>query len=609
MKKISHLFFFVPIAVWLLLFAPAGISAQPSLADKKITVAPALLAEGVQQGSTVRAAVRVTIANGWHINSHTPTFDYLIGTELKFPSNPKFSVLNIHYPSGKKITLGFSEQPIGLYEGTITIDVAFKIANNHSIGSDTIRGTLTAQACNNQTCLAPVDINVVLPVHVVAATATSDTSLAVATQQQETFVQLQTASPSNSNQTTQTQNRFANDFEEKGLLLTLLAIFFVGLALNLTPCVYPMLSVTVSLFGGQSETNVVRVFFKAVVYVLGIASMYSVLGVTAALGGGLFGSWLQSPWVLGSIAALLFALALSSFGLYQIQMPYWLTSKLGGTTGTGFIATYLSGLVVGVFAAPCVGPPVIALLTYVASKGNPWFGFLTFFTLSLGLGFPYLVLGTFSGLLKKIPRSGSWLIWVERIFGVVLTAAALFYLALAVAPKLAFDVIPVALIAGGIYLGFVDRSGREKPLLKKIQWAFGVIAVAAGVWFAFNLQEKEMTWNLYSETALLQAKESKMPVLIDFSADWCIPCHELDRNTWTDQNVIDATKKFMRLKVDLTHFDSPESEALRKKFNIAGVPTVVVLRADGTEAMDVRSVGFFTPKEFLAKIAQQRWLE
>ena len=138
----------------------------------------------------------------------------------------------------------------------------------------------------------------------------------------------------------------------------------------------------------------------------GIATMYSGLGVAAALGGGLFGSWLQNAWVLGGIAALLFALSLSSFGLYQIQMPYWLTSKLGGTWGSGLIAIYLSGLVVGVFAAPCVGPPVIALLTFVAAKGSASFGFWTFFILSLGLGFPYLILGTFSGLIKKIPRSG-----------------------------------------------------------------------------------------------------------------------------------------------------------------------------------------------------------
>jgi thiol:disulfide interchange protein DsbD len=577
------------------LVGAAGIVSPPASAEQQITVRASLSAEQAQPGGTVQAAIRVTIANGWHINSHTPTFDYLIGTEITFQPNNHSVVSNIQYPQGKKVSLGFAEQPVDLYEGTITIFASLKISATHKLGADTLRGTLTAQACNNQTCLAPVSIDVVIPIHVTATPAKTDTSIAA--QRQDVFIQTQPA-------VQETQNRFANDFEEKGFMLKLFAIFFVGLALNLTPCVYPMLSVTVSLFGGQLETNVARVFLKAVVYVLGIASMYSVLGVTAALSGGLFGSWLQSPWVLGGIATLLFALALSSFGLYQLQMPYWLTSRIGGTAGTGFIATYLSGLVVGVFAAPCVGPPVIALLTLVAAKGDPWFGFLTFFTLSIGLGFPYLVLGTFSGLLKKIPRSGSWLVWVERIFGVILTAAALFYFALAVAPKLAFDVIPIALIAGGMYLGFIDRSGRGKPVLQKIQWVFGVAAIAAGVWFAFNLGDKGMTWEAYSDAALAQAKERKNPVLIDFYADWCIPCKELDHNTWTDVDVINATKEFTKLKVDLTHFDSPESEFLRKKFNISGVPTVVVIRTDGSEALDARGIGFFLPKEFLAKLKQ-----
>ena len=393
-------------------------------------------------------------------------------------------------------------------------------------------------------------------------------------------------------------------FKAKGSLLTFFAIFLIGLALNLTPCVYPMMSVTVSLFGSQAETKFLRFFFKALLYVLGIATMYSVLGVIAALGGGLFGSWLQSPWVLGSIAALLFALALSSFGLYQIQMPFWLTSKLGGTSGSGFIAIYFSGLVVGVFAAPCVGPPVIALLTFVAAKGSASFGFWAFFILSLGLGFPYLILGIFSGLLKKIPRSGSWLVWVEHIFGIILTGAALFYLSLTVAPKLAIYVIPITLAAGGIYLGFIDKSGKDKPTLKRIQWTFGIIAIAAGLIFANNLRNKGITWETYSDANLLKAKESGVPVLIDFYADWCIPCLELDRNTWTDEEVIHVTKDIKRIKVDLTHFDSPEAEALRKKFNISGVPTVIFIRADGTEASESRIIGFVNPKEFLTKMKQ-----
>jgi thiol:disulfide interchange protein DsbD len=265
------------------------------------------------------------------------------------------------------------------------------------------------------------------------------------------------------------------------------------------------------------------------------------------------------------------------------------------------ISLYLSGLVVGVFAAPCIGPPVIALLTLVSSKADPVFGFWVFFTLSLGLGFPYLILGTSSGMIKKIPRSGAWLVWVERIFGVILSAAGLFYLSLAFMPKLSAFVIPAALIFGGIYLGFLERSGKEKKSLQWFKWAFGVIAVVFGLLSVNALREPGMRWEQFSESKISDAKTHNKPVVMDFYADWCIPCLELDRKTFTDADVIDATKEFIRLKVDLTHFDSPDSEALRKKFNIAGVPTVVFLNKNGQEVLNSRVVGYIPPKEFVER--------
>jgi thiol:disulfide interchange protein DsbD len=565
-----------------------------SITAQQVNVGIKLSANKVQAGSSAQVALQLKIEKDWHVNSHTPTFDYLIGTTFELQSQEEIILSDIQYPKGNLVSLSFADQPIDVYEGTITIFASLKISDKLNPGIDTIKGSVTVQACNNQLCLPPSTLNVNIPLQIAGAgeTVTQLNKDLFANYNPMEFVHVDT------------KNNIAAMFESKGSLLTFFAIFLIGLALNLTPCVYPMLSVTVSLFSTQAETKFLRVFFKALVYVLGVATMYSVLGVIAALGGGLFGSWLQSPWVLGSISALLFALALSSFGMYQIQMPFWLTNKLGGTTGSGFIAIYVSGLVVGVFAAPCVGPPVIALLTFVAAKGSASFGFWAFFTLALGLGFPYLILGTFSGLLKKIPRSGSWLVWVEHIFGVILAGAALFYLSLAAAPKLAIYVIPITLSTGGIYLGFIDKSGKDKPVLKRIQWIFGILALAAGIVFGGNLRNQGMTWEAYSETALLKAQESKIPVIIDFYADWCIPCLELDQKTWTDEEVIVSAKNIKKIKVDLTHFDSPESEALRKKFNISGVPTVIFIRADGTEADESRIVGFANPKEFLGKLKQ-----
>jgi thiol:disulfide interchange protein DsbD len=572
--------------------SPAFCFGQMGSTASHVELNTKLSVDNVAKGSSFQAVVKVQIASGWHVNSHTPTHDYLIGTVFNLRPKEGFIITDIRYPKGKLLKFDFAEDPLDVYEGDVPILVSFRASDKLTVGNDTLFGMLQLQACNNQICIAPSSIPVTIPLHVV------DASEKVNAINQDEFA----SSSESVSGFTQPKNELADLFESKGSLVAFLAIFVIGLALNLTPCVYPMLSVTVSLFGAQTETNPAKVFLKAVVYVLGIASMYSILGVTAALGGGLFGSWLQSPLVLGTIGALLFAMALSSFGLYQIQMPFWLTSKLGGSKGTGIISVFLSGLVVGVFAAPCIGPPVIALLTLVGTKGDPVFGFWAFFILSLGLGFPYLILATFSGLLKKIPKSGAWLVWVERIFGVVLTGAALFYFSLAVVPKYAAYVVPLTLFVGGIYLGFIDNSGKDRPLLKRIQRAVGGLCVLLGLYVANGLRTPGLSWEPYSEKRLSEAKANGMPVIMDFYADWCIPCMELDRNTFTNVEVTKEAKEFVRLKVDLTHFDSPEAEALRKKYNISGVPTIVVLKSDGEEHTESRIVGFVPPDDFVKKL-------
>jgi thiol:disulfide interchange protein DsbD len=586
------LFFFILLAFPIfgaVAFQIGGMTTSAS----KVKVESKLSVDKVPAGSTFKVAVILHIEGGWHINSHTPTYDYLIGTSFELPQREGVILTDLQYPNGENLKFGFAEDSLSVYEGTPTIFFTVKLSEKLAPGKDTLRATVEVQACNDQVCIAPATIDVLIPIEIVHS---KEKAVPVNDDVFSKYISQGSAPPPGG------RSEIGQLFEEKGTMVAFFAIFVIGLALNLTPCVYPMLSVTVSLFGGQTETNTMRVILKAVTYVLGIATMYTVLGVSAALSGTLFGSWLQSPWVLGGIGILLIGLSLSSFGLYQIQMPYWLTSKLGGTTGTGLISLYISGLVVGIFAAPCIGPPVIALLTLVSSKADPVFGFWVFFTLSLGLGFPYLILGTFSGMLKKIPRSGAWLVWVERIFGVILSAAGLFYLSLAFVPQWSAFVIPATLIIGGIYLGFVEPSGKEKKGLQRFKWAFGVVAVAFGIVSANALREAGIRWERFSEAQISAAASQGKPVMMDFYADWCIPCLELDRRTFTDPEVIAATNELVRLKVDLTHFDSPESEALRKKYNIAGVPTIIFVDRSGNEVVNSRVVGYLPPKEFIEKV-------
>jgi thiol:disulfide interchange protein DsbD len=363
-----------------------------------------------------------------------------------------------------------------------------------------------------------------------------------------------------------------------------------------------MIGVTVSIFGAQKTRSPLASFGMALVYVLGLATMYSTLGVIAALSGGLFGSALQSPVVSVGIGVLLIGLALSMFGLYQLQPPAWVLSRFGGVTATSMVGAFFSGMLVGIFAAPCVGPPVVALLAVVGAKGDPWFGFLSFFTLSMGLGLPYLVLGTFSGLMRRLPRSGEWMIWVERLFGVILFSVGLFYALLALAPGLAAWVAPVALLVGGIYLGFIERSTSRWPGFPWLKRIAGTAAVVLAVILTRGLSRAGATFEAYSPPAVQSALASGNPVLLDFSADWCIPCRELEHITFKDPRVLGESRRFRMFRVDLTRFDSAEAESLRTQWKIHGVPTIVFLTRDGREIPGARVEGFLEPETFLQRM-------
>jgi len=280
-------------------------------------------------------------------------------------------------------------------------------------------------------------------------------------------------------------------------------------------------------------------------------------------------------------------------------VPLRLLNWVGGRKKAGFIGIFISGLFVGVFAAPCIGPPIVALLTLVGKEANPFQGFVVFFVLSLGLGFPYLILGTFSGLLGNVPRSGEWMIWIKRLFGVVLLALSAFYFSLALYPGFALYVVPVAFGLGGFYLGFVNTSGNKNFVFRRFKQAFGVISILIAIMILFWKPSEGVVWEPYSEEKLDLAIEEGKPVVIDFSAEWCLTCHELEHFTFTDSGVIEALESVARLGVDLTNPNTEEAFEAITRFDILGVPTVIFFNADGKEIIDSRITGYVSPEEFL----------
>ena len=391
---------------------------------------------------------------------------------------------------------------------------------------------------------------------------------------------------------------------QSSLLLTLLGVFLGGLALNLTPCVYPLIPITVSYFGGRGNEKPGFLALHSIFYLLGLALTNSTLGVVAALTGGLLGSVLQHPVVLITVAAILVGLALSFFGLWELKLPQSLTQAASTSYG-GYGGSLFMGLTLGVVAAPCIGPFLIGLLTYVASTGNPYLGFALFFTLSLGLGMPLAILAFFSGRLDRFPRSGEWMIWVRKLLGWVLVAMAAYFIKpLFHGHSAGIIVFPLVILAAGVHLGFIVRTVRTFPAFNLLKRTVGIGAVALAGYMAVSVIAigPGVAWQPYSEEKVEQAVKMAKPTIIDFYADWCAPCRELDHITFHHPKVVKAAESFSMLKVDLTRKGDPLHQVLLNRYEVRGVPTVVFLRPDGKEMENLRVVSFEEPEVFLEKM-------
>jgi thiol:disulfide interchange protein DsbD len=389
------------------------------------------------------------------------------------------------------------------------------------------------------------------------------------------------------------------------LLWTLLGIFAGGMALNLTPCVYPIIPVTISYFAGQSDRRQSRLFAHGACYVIGLAVTNSLLGVTAALTGGLMGALLQNPVVLMAIATVLVLFAASLFGLWEMRLPFAMT-QVASRGYAGYFGSLFMGLTMGVVAAPCIGPFVLGLLTWVAGLGSARLGFVVFFTLSLGLGLPLFVLALFSGQLQRLPRSGEWMLWVRKMMAWVLVGMAAYYLR-ALLPKIVYTFLLASVaLAAGLHLGWMSKVHAQSSGFKWIRAITGTtgLVLATLLIGGWVLRGPGVNWHPYSDELLENARRLGTPVIVDFYADWCTPCVELEQETFHDSKIVSlARKDFIMVKLDLTRADNSLNEDLLKRYNVKGVPTVIFIGPDGRERNDLRLVDFISADQFLGRMA------
>jgi len=390
------------------------------------------------------------------------------------------------------------------------------------------------------------------------------------------------------------------------MIWTLLGIFAGGIALNLTPCVYPLIPITVSYFSGRSGKGRGGLYLHGTCYIVGLAVTNSILGVTAALTGGLMGAMLQNPVVLSAIAAILILLATSLFGFWELRLPYWL-NRAASRSYSGYFGSLFMGITLGLVAAPCIGPFVLGLLTWVAGMGSPWLGFLIFFTLSLGLGLPLFVLAMFAGKLDKLPRSGEWMIWIRKLMGWVLVGMAAYFIRPLLPPTIGIFLMAAVFLAAGLHLGWIDRTTAGFRAFSWLKSSVGIAAVVMAVYLigSFVIQGPGVKWQAYSDHSLTEAVRSGKPAIIDFTAAWCTPCRELDEITFHDSEVVQqAAREFVMIKVDLTRRGNTASERLLSIFEVKGVPTVVFINRKGQERWDLRVVDYLPPDQFLIRMAE-----
>jgi thiol:disulfide interchange protein DsbD len=422
------------------------------------------------------------------------------------------------------------------------------------------------------------------------------------------------------------QDHFTDSLKNKSLGVTLFAFFSAGLLLSLTPCVFPMIPILSGIIVGKGRNiNTARGFWLSLSYVVSSAAMYTVFGIIAALFGSNLQATFQQPWIIGLFSAIFVILSLSMFGFYNLELPDFIRAKLHNSTekhrdgsliGAAFMGA-LSALIVG----PCVAAPLVGALIYIGQTGDVVLGGSALFMLGMGMGVPLLIMGASAG--KLLPQAGAWLNATNAVFGVLMLAVAVWMLSRILPAEITMLLWALLLILPAIYLNAIDPLPEQSSGWRKLWKGVGITMLAYGLLLliGFSIGNSNPLKPLQGfglttakanaegirferigsladlEARINQAKANNEPVMLDFYADWCISCKEMEAYTFTDPSVKQTLAGFVLLQADVTH-NSEDDKALLAKYKLFGPPAILFFN-NGKENQLLRVIGYQESATFI----------
>ncbi len=428
------------------------------------------------------------------------------------------------------------------------------------------------------------------------------------------------------------QDRIASVLAERNLWAVIALFFGFGLLLAFTPCVFPMIPILSGIIAGAGPgITTRRAFILSLVYVLAMALTYTVAGVLAGLFGANLQAAFQNPWILSAFALIFVLLALSMFGFYDLQLPSSLQSRLAEVSnkqqGGTLIGVAIMGLLSALIVGPCVAPPLFGALIYISQTGDAVLGGIALFALSLGMGAPLVAIGTSAG--KLLPRAGAWMDAVKAVFGVTLLAVALTLLERILPAAVALLLWGLLLICSAVYLGALNQIPVGASGWTRLWKGLGVglliygalmlvgaaaggkdtvqplrgLLVGGGAGSALpHAQFKRIKTTADLDRELAAAATAGKPVMLDFYADWCVSCKEMERYTFSDPTVIQELGRFVLLQADVTANDAADQALMQGRFKLPGPPAILFFDATATETPGLRLVGFKPAEAFAAHL-------